>query len=116
MDYYATDENNIAVLRWLFAENDLHVYETCTGYDREPRGFHSADDAIVALHLSRPERKPGLLLLSLWAPDAGGDWTCVDATWRSPATPGARRSGAGASCHFNSVGSCRTDCSHRTWL
>jgi len=85
VDYYATDENNIAVLRWLFAENDLHVYETCTGYDREPRGFHSADDAIVALHLSRPERKPGLLLLSLWAPDAGGE---LDLRRRNLEVPG----------------------------
>jgi hypothetical protein len=25
-----------------------------------------------ALHLGRPERDPGLLLLSLWAPDSGG--------------------------------------------
>jgi hypothetical protein len=73
VDYYATDEDNMTVLRWLFAENDLQVYETYSEYDRELRRFHSADDAILALRLSRPERKPGLLLLSLWAPDAGGE-------------------------------------------
>jgi hypothetical protein len=72
VDYYATDEDNAGVLRWLFAENDLHVFETYSEYNHDLRRFHSAEDAIAALHLGRPERNPGLLLLSLWAPDSGG--------------------------------------------
>ena len=73
MDYYATDEDNIELLHWLFEENELQVFESYSEYDQTLRRFSSAQETIAGLRLGQPGRRRGHALLSLWAPATNGE-------------------------------------------
>jgi hypothetical protein len=69
LDFFAVREDQLAILRFLFAETDMRIFEHCSKPDSELVEFRSAEEVAVAFGLGSDPDGNGLnAMLALWSP------------------------------------------------
>jgi hypothetical protein len=69
MQFYASDEDQLRILRWIFEKNDFSVYPSYGRYDEEMPRFSSPKEVAQFFGIGDSDRVAGTALLSLWSPE-----------------------------------------------